>query len=33
MDTVNGVAFVNGEFVPAHEARVSIFDSGFIGCA
>jgi branched-chain amino acid aminotransferase len=31
MDTVNGVAFVNGEFIPASEARVSIFDSGFIG--
>jgi branched-chain amino acid aminotransferase len=31
MDAMPGVAFLNGEFVPAAEARVSIFDSGFIG--
>jgi branched-chain amino acid aminotransferase len=28
---LQGVASINGEFVPAEEARVSIFDSGFIG--
>ena len=31
MQALNGVAYLNGEFVPAEEARVSIFDSGFIG--
>jgi branched-chain amino acid aminotransferase len=31
MQELNGVAYLNGEFVPAEEARVSIFDSGFIG--
>lgn len=31
MDRLSGVAFVNGEFMPAQEASVSIFDSGFIG--
>jgi branched-chain amino acid aminotransferase len=25
----DGVAFVDGEFMPAHEARLSIFDTGF----
>src|SRR6185295_11390932 len=24
------LVYVNGEFVPRHEARVSIFDSGFV---
>src|SRR3954454_2641187 len=28
---LHGVACINGEFVPAQEATVSIFDSGFIG--
>jgi branched-chain amino acid aminotransferase len=28
---LNGVACINGEFVPAQDAAVSIFDSGFIG--
>ena len=28
---LNGVACINGEFVPAQDATVSIFDSGFIG--
>jgi branched-chain amino acid aminotransferase len=31
MDLSAGVAWLNGEFVPAAEAKVSIFDSGFIG--
>ena len=31
MQALNGVACINGEFVPAQEATVSIFDSGFIG--
>ena len=31
MHDLNGVAYIDGEFVPADEARVSIFDSGFIG--
>ena len=31
MDLSAGVAWLNGEFVPAVEAKVSIFDSGFIG--
>ena len=31
MHTLHGVASINGEFVPAQEASVSIFDSGFIG--
>src|SRR5215213_8324325 len=31
MQALNGVACINGEFVPAHEAAASIFDSGFIG--
>ena len=31
MRALHGVANINGEFVPAQEARVSIFDSGFIG--
>ena len=31
MEAMRGAAYVNGEFVPAAEARVSIFDSGFIG--
>ncbi|MFT4037191.1 MAG: aminotransferase class IV [Thermomicrobiales bacterium] len=30
-DTMQGAAWVNGEFVAAPEAKVSIFDSGFIG--
>ena len=25
----NGICYVNGSFVPASEARVSIFDRGF----
>ncbi len=28
---MQGAAYLNGEFVPASEANVSIFDSGFIG--
>src|SRR5919106_2589399 len=28
---LNGVACINGEFVAAQDARISIFDSGFIG--
>ena len=28
---MQGAAYMNGEFVPAGEANVSIFDSGFIG--
>jgi hypothetical protein len=28
---LNGVACINGEFVAAQDATVSIFDSGFIG--
>ena len=28
---MQGAAYLNGEFVPASEAKVSIFDSGFIG--
>ena len=28
---MQGLANINGEFIPAQEARVSIFDSGFIG--
>jgi branched-chain amino acid aminotransferase len=31
MQTLQGMAYVNGDFVPADEASVSIFDSGFIG--
>ena len=31
MQALNGVACVNGEFVPAQDATVSLFDSGFIG--
>ena len=31
MQALNGVACINGEFFPAQEATVSIFDSGFIG--
>src|SRR5688500_8887941 len=31
MQVLNGVACIDGEFVPAEEATVSIFDSGFIG--
>src|SRR5688500_763676 len=31
MDLRAGVAWLNGEFIPAAEAKVSIFDSGFIG--
>ncbi|MGH2614009.1 MAG: aminotransferase class IV [Thermomicrobiales bacterium] len=31
MDLSSGLAWLNGEFVPASEARVSIFDSGFMG--
>ncbi len=31
MYALQGVANINGEFVPAHDATVSIFDSGFIG--
>jgi branched-chain amino acid aminotransferase len=31
MDTMRGAAYINGEFLPAAEASVSIFDSGFIG--
>src|SRR6186997_1149436 len=31
LQELNGVACINGEFVPAQEATVSIFDSGFIG--
>ena len=25
----DGVAFINGEYLPAHEAKISIFDTGF----
>ena len=28
---LSGAAYLNGEFVSADEAKVSIFDSGFIG--
>ena len=28
---LNGVACINGEFLPAQDATASIFDSGFIG--
>ena len=31
MSEITGTAFINGEFLPAAEATVSIFDSGFIG--
>jgi branched-chain amino acid aminotransferase len=31
MAAAGGMAWINGEFVPAGEAKVSIFDSGFIG--
>ena len=31
MEALNGVACIDGEFVPAEDATVSIFDSGFIG--
>jgi branched-subunit amino acid aminotransferase/4-amino-4-deoxychorismate lyase len=31
MNELVGAAWVNGEFVPVAEAKVSIFDSGFIG--
>lgn len=31
MDLSAGVAWLNGEFVPVSEAKVSIFDSGFMG--
>lgn len=31
MAGMGGVAWINGEFAPADEARISIFDSGFIG--
>src|SRR5215213_266686 len=31
LQELNGVACINGEFVPAQDASVSIFDSGFIG--
>jgi branched-chain amino acid aminotransferase len=31
MSAITGAAFINGEFLPAEEASVSIFDSGFIG--
>ncbi len=31
MAAISGAAWVNGEFVPADEAKISIFDSGFIG--
>ena len=31
LQALNGVACINGEFVPAQDATVSIFDSGFIG--
>ena len=31
MDTMSGAAYLNGDFLPAAEAAVSIFDSGFIG--
>jgi branched-chain amino acid aminotransferase len=31
VQALNGVACINGEFVPAQDATVSIFDSGFIG--
>ena len=27
----DGIAFLDGRFVPAHEARISIFDGGFMG--
>jgi branched-chain amino acid aminotransferase len=28
---ITGMAWINGAFVPAEEAKISIFDSGFIG--
>jgi branched-chain amino acid aminotransferase len=31
MEAMRGAAYVNGEYMPAAEASVSIFDSGFIG--
>jgi branched-chain amino acid aminotransferase len=31
MSNITGAAYLNGEFVSADEAKVSIFDSGFIG--
>src|SRR3954462_14557293 len=31
LQALNGVACINGEFVPAQDATVSIFASGFIG--
>jgi branched-chain amino acid aminotransferase len=31
MSDITGAAYLNGEFVAADEAKVSIFDSGFIG--
>src|ERR671921_1540127 len=31
LQALNGVACIDGEFVPAQDATVSIFDSGFIG--
>ena len=30
-ETLRGAAYLNGEFVSADEAKVSIFDSGFVG--
>jgi len=27
---VNNLVFVNGDFLPAEEARISIFDGGFL---
>ncbi len=31
LQELNGVACINGEFAPAQDATISIFDSGFIG--
>src|SRR5215213_7498706 len=31
MAAISGTAWINGEFMPASEAKVSIFDSGFMG--